>query len=389
MELSVENTDIPMQSHLRIITGFDGSSPHSYEGVRQEAEDTFTLYPSWRPSEGISEEAKGGGSRFGVTVANGGDDVVPAKLRLDWEDAERRRLPCHDFVFIRGPGDDDWIMVTGYIDGEEPVSHFSFGARPGNTEVFVCPRYNYQDNEDFIAALDSPHADCRLYGESEEGRHLWQVVLADLTIPDSGKKPVMVVARNHAYESAGSYCVDGMIRWLLSDDTLASFYLAKYVFHFLPMTNPDGVHNGMSRLTAPKGADMNRLHTVPDKAHAALKVVHDEVKPWLHLNIHNWMSKVRDGLLCLDSDLAAGIQHFMPPEIEFGKRWFVETWAEYLKGHPDGVIPKTGYSWKDYCMHEFGTRGVTFEFPWFARTGASMRRTGVKALKATLMAVQE
>lgn len=377
-----------MSPQLKIITGFDGSSPHSYEGVRQDSADTFTLFPSWRPSEGISEEAKGGGSRFGVVVANQCDAAANVKLRLDWEDAERRRLHCHDYLFLRRPGEDDWAMIPGHIDESAPVSHFTFDARPGQTEAYVNPRYNYQDNENFVASLDSPHAETRLYGQSEEARHLWDVVLTDGDMPAADKKPVVVMARNHAYESAGSYCVEGMIRWLLSDDPLARFYLAKYVFHFLPMTNPDGVYNGMSRLTAPKGADMNRLHTVPDKAHAALKALHDEVRPWLHINIHNWMSKTTDGLLCLDVPLANGIQHYMPAEIEHGKKWFVETWHEYLKSHPDGVIPKSGYSWKDYCMHEFGTRGVTFEFPWSGRTGASMRGTGVKALKATLMAVQ-
>ena len=376
-----------MTHQLKIITGFDGSSPHSDQGVRQDAPDAFTLFPSWRPSEGISEEAKGMGSRFGVIVANQGDEPARAKLRLDWEVGKRVR--CHDYVFLRRPGEADWTMVPGYIDEAEPVAHFAFDAPPGETEVFAAPRYNYQDNEDFVASLDSPDASAHLYGESEEARNLWDVVLTDSSIPEASKKAVMVIGRNHAYESAGSYCIDGMIRWLLSGDALANFYLAKYVFHFLPMTNPDGVHNGMSRLSSPKGADLNRLHTAADAAHAALKAAHDAVKPWLHINIHNWMSKVRDGLLCLDIPLARGIEHFMPAEIEFGKRWFVETWIEYLQSHPTGEIPESGYSWKDYCMHEFGARGVTFEFPWFGRRGAFMRRTGVKALRATLMAVEE
>ena len=75
----------------------------------------------------------------------------------------------------------------------------------------------------------------------------------------------MIMARNHAYESAGNYCIDGMVDFLLSRDSLAEYLLTKFSFHILQMTNPDGVYKGLSRLSSPKGADLNRLVTVPNK----------------------------------------------------------------------------------------------------------------------------
>ena len=43
----------------RVVVGFEGSCPQSEEGVREEGENRFRIFPSWRPSPGISEEAVG------------------------------------------------------------------------------------------------------------------------------------------------------------------------------------------------------------------------------------------------------------------------------------------------------------------------------------------
>ena len=68
--------------------------------------------------------------------------------------------------------------------------------------------------------------------------------------------PQMIVDRFHAYESAASYTMEGMVQWLLSGEPWAVAALRTYVFHVIPMANPDGVVNGMGRLTAPQGADL-------------------------------------------------------------------------------------------------------------------------------------
>jgi len=46
-------------------------------------------------------------------------------------------------------------------------------------------------------------------------------------------------------------------------------------------------------------------------------------------------------------------------------------------------------SWKDYCFEQFGARGVTFEFPWFALTTAAMRDKGKRAFVALALSVIE
>lgn len=42
---------------VAIVVGFDGSCPSSAAGVKQEGARRFRIFPSWRPSPGIDEEA--------------------------------------------------------------------------------------------------------------------------------------------------------------------------------------------------------------------------------------------------------------------------------------------------------------------------------------------
>ena len=54
---------------------------------------------------------------------------------------------------------------------------------------------------------------------------------------------VFISARVHPGESPSSFCMEGIIKFLLNDKDYRSILLRKY-FHFIliPMINPDGVH---------------------------------------------------------------------------------------------------------------------------------------------------
>lgn len=193
------------------------------------------------------------------------------------------------------------------------------------------------------------------------------------------------MARNHAYESAGSFCAEGMVDFLLSDSPLARYFRAKYRFHFLPMTNPDGVYNGMSRLTAPRGADLNRCRTQDDAAWQALKDYVDAVKPTMLLNIHNWMDKTRDGLLANTEYFAESFKKLMPDLHEDGHYWETEWTEKFLQHAKTNVVSEASASWKDYVRNNFYGTALTLEFPWFNRNTARMMEIGRKALIAFLM----
>jgi hypothetical protein len=86
----------------------------------------------------------------------------------------------------------------------------------------------------------------------------------------------------------------------ISDDQWAAAARRDYAFHLIPMANPDGVYDGKGRLTAPRGADLEWIDpAVPDRAGAAVLAALDRLRPVIFVDLHNWQSKVADGLFGL------------------------------------------------------------------------------------------
>jgi hypothetical protein len=71
--------------------------------------------------------------------------------------------------------------------------------------------------------------------------------VTDPAVPDSLKKHLVIVARQHANEPLGSHIARGISDYLIySNDPAASELRRKAVVHFYPMGNPDGVYLGES-----------------------------------------------------------------------------------------------------------------------------------------------
>lgn len=369
---------------FRIITGFDGASPFSNAGVTAHADGTFDVRPSWRSAPGISEEAVGGGSRFSIRVENLSGQTDTFRCHVNWEDSRKIRLRFHDWVFVLFPNAADWILYPAELG--EAGATIAVPLPPGLTHIGTSPEYGYGKAVGYLKSKAGLFgAAYSSIGTSEEGR---EIPLLKVDDPEgwAKKEDVLYMGCNHAYESAGSYCAEGMLDWLLSPAPEARYFRSKYRFHFLPMTNPDGVHNGLSRLTAPQGADLNRSREQNDAAWRALKAYIDAVQPTMMLNVHHWMSKTRDGLLANTEAHAEKFKKLMPDLHEDGHYWEVEWTDKALQHAQRNTLSEADASWKDYVRHAFNGTGLTLEFPWFNRNTARMREIGRKALIAFLMA---
>ncbi|MHC4399664.1 MAG: M14 family zinc carboxypeptidase [Planctomycetota bacterium] len=375
---------------VRIVVGFDGSCPHDPAGVEQEGPGRFRIFPSWRSSPGIDEEAVGRSTRVGFKVVNGGRAAEPVDLWIDWQyhqappkdrpsfDSVGQYMSYRDFVVVRLPGRKDWRTLMA--DVSDSVAHVRLDAPPGETEIHWHPPYNYADSERFVDSLrDHPLVNVEKIGQSPEGRNLWLLRITDAS--PRPKKSFLIRARVHAYESASSFCMEGMVRWLLSNDAYAAAALRRHVFHVIPMANPDGVHNGLGSLTAPRGADVCFIPYQPDAANLPLKRAIDRVRPAVAVDLHNWQNKHTDGLLGLDPAVRERFVRFMPDQLEFGKQWTVRDPKPLSSKPPNKELLRT------YCERNFEAVTVTFEFPWFGRTTEDMRATGQKAVWALLRAL--
>lgn len=375
---------------VRVVVGFDGSCPHDPAGVKQQGPRHFRVFPSWRASPGISEEAVGRSTRLGFKIVSASPQPAAVDLWIDWQydQAPPKDRPSfasvdeymsyRDFVVVRYPGRDAWRTVMADVTGS--VAHVRLEVPPGETEVHWHPPYNYAQGERFVESLRThPLVKVEKIGQSPEARNLWLLRITDPS--PRAKKGFLIRARVHAYESGGSYAMDGMVRWLLSDDPYAAAALRQYVFHVIPMANPDGVHNGLGRLTAPRGADLCFLPYGPDAVSAALKQAVDRAQPAVAIDLHNWQNKHTDGLLGLDPTIRQRFVRFMPDQLEFGKEWMIRDPS------PLSPTPPATELLRNYCERNFHAVAVAFEFPWFGRSPDDMRATGRKALWALLRAL--
>ncbi|MDH7570690.1 MAG: M14-type cytosolic carboxypeptidase, partial [Armatimonadota bacterium] len=94
-------------------------------------------------------------------------------------------------------------------------------------------------------------------GKTVEGRALPLWSITDPTTPDDTKRVVWLMARQHAWETHTSWCVDGLVRFLLADTPAAAMARRRLLVRLFPMMDPDGVARGGTRFNR-YGYDLNR-----------------------------------------------------------------------------------------------------------------------------------
>jgi len=78
------------------------------------------------------------------------------------------------------------------------------------------------------------------------------------------KKGLVLTARVHPGETAGSFMLQGAVDFLLSPQPEAAFLRSQYVIKVVPMLNPDGVRYGNNRCSL-LGVDLNRRWRNPSR----------------------------------------------------------------------------------------------------------------------------
>jgi hypothetical protein len=68
--------------------------------------------------------------------------------------------------------------------------------------------------------------------------------ITDKSTPDGGKKKLFLIGREDAYEAGGSWAIEGIMKFLLSNDPVAKEMLKKMVFVIFPIFSVDGVAMG-------------------------------------------------------------------------------------------------------------------------------------------------
>jgi murein tripeptide amidase MpaA len=90
-----------------------------------------------------------------------------------------------------------------------------------------------------------------------EDRPVHLVKVTDTSVPDTEKRAVWVIGRQHPAEVGGSWKGEGLLRWFLSSDPQAAELRRQAILYMVPFMNPDGVWHGNYRVNT-IGANLNR-----------------------------------------------------------------------------------------------------------------------------------
>lgn len=103
-----------------------------------------------------------------------------------------------------------------------------------------------------VSAIHPPSVRTTIIGHSAHSRRTgYPVKMARVTGPGEwrGRKSVFVVAGEHAIETAGMYACAGFMREAIARRD----WLERFVFHFVPVLNVDGLYFGRTYFNVPPG----------------------------------------------------------------------------------------------------------------------------------------
>ncbi|HKE04433.1 MAG TPA: M14 family zinc carboxypeptidase [Blastocatellia bacterium] len=83
------------------------------------------------------------------------------------------------------------------------------------------------------------------------------LTITDESKPDTQKKVIWLMFRQHSWEAGSSWACEGALRFLLSADPITVQMRRTAIFKIFPLCDPDGVARGGVRFNA-NGFDLNR-----------------------------------------------------------------------------------------------------------------------------------
>lgn len=165
------------------------------------------------------------------------------------------------------------VIPTEFLEGNR--LRIQVRLETGSLYLARLEPYRLSDVERLLADLRGrPDVEITPIGKTVEGRPLEIIRIGDAAAASAA----LFRARAHAWEPGGNWVLEGLVRWLASDDPAAQRCRKRYVVYALPMANKDGVARGMTRFNV-LGRDLNRNWDRP--ADPALAPENHALETWL------------------------------------------------------------------------------------------------------------
>lgn len=265
-----------------------------------------------------------------------------------------------------------WRLLRGEIT--PTATRYEVTLPPGRSHFGVVPWYSNEDADRFFdRARRLEGCSVRSIGRTGEGREI-RCLTVERGRAGGKRRDVVVLAREHATETSGSFAVEGTARFILGRRAPRE-WLRGYRFHFLPVVNPDGVASGikLTRMGDIRQYDMVQGGMLSDDP--TMKALREELigmKPHLLIMHHAYIAA------------PAWLGVFSH---EFGIRILDRIMAGRERIGPGWHFRIMGWERRGtlrHALHCMGSNIVLTELPWTGRLPAEIGRQGVDVLKASM-----
>lgn len=136
-----------------------------------------------------------------------------------------------------------------------------------------------------------PHFQASVIGKTKAGRDIPMYTITDPSVPEAEKRVILFISLQHDLETTGALALEGICRFVLSDDPRAQKLRRQFVFYAVPRMDPDGIDQG--NLYCPVG-NLNRQWGLGTTAETACveKFVKDLAERGrtvdLFMDFHGW-----------------------------------------------------------------------------------------------------
>jgi hypothetical protein len=368
------------RGEIVVMAEFDGGNPQCSSDIVKVDDTTFRIYPY---SEDCDDNYM---FRVDIKVCSSHLQTKQITLLMEWRAWQAERYMADRDTFFCKHEDGEWELVRGSV--EKNVTTLRLKVQPGETMVCMNASYNYDALQGYIRSLHgNPFVTTAIAGFSQENRNIWCLELTDDKVPEERKIKLMMITRVHPYETASSYCAESIIAHLLSEDPSVKGMMAKFIFYMIPMPNPDGVYNGLCKLTRVNGFDFSHgnILTCRDRAGRTLLDLARQIRPQFVLDIHSLMDRERDQIGSSDERLLRAFMEAMPDQVDVGRRWTILLRRYEAPAEPPDE--RLHYSFTSYCVEELGATSFVLGFSWFDRSFEKMEWTAIKAFNVLTAAI--
>jgi len=257
------------------------------------------------------------------------------------------------------------------------TAKYTFTAPKGVSYFGSTPWYSIEDADRFFekTCKNSKLCEKKSIGKTKEGRDIVCWVIRDKAYTNK-KENLLIIAREHATETSGSFVIEKIVDYLLSK-ACPKELLEKYIFNIITIVNPDGVAHGRKNPQVGQAelSDISNWGRIAKDP--TCKVVKDYItslQPTCYISYHNYLSAVPEIIVYNKQDGLNILDYLVDDDMNKVYMW-------YLKRQV-----KENHTMLYYCYKKFGTVIGLFELPWAGRSIEEMTQMGLDTFLSVMEA---